>query len=185
MKMHRSFTTSVPRTLLLGLLLGISGQVSAVSSGQTPPALQGGPWLNTPTKDGYSLSGLRGQVVLVNFWVFSCINCHNSLPTLSDWYSKYHAQGLEIVGIHTPEFESDKPLQNVQDALGQDKVIWPVLQDNNRANWQAWNNHYWPAFYLIDRKGVVRSVHTGEISSRYPNAIPSIEANIKALLAEK
>ena len=184
MKTHRWLTTHLPKLMLLGLL-GVAGQTSAVRSGQTPPELQAGPWLNTPTPDGYNLKGLRGQVVLLNFWVYSCINCHNSLPTLSDWYGKYHAQGLEIVGVHTPEFESDKPLQNVKAALLQDKVIWPVMQDNDRNNWRAWDNHYWPAFYLLDRKGVVRSVHTGEISSRYPNAIPSIEANIKALLAEK
>ncbi|WP_161880932.1 redoxin domain-containing protein [Deinococcus alpinitundrae] len=170
---------------LLLATLGLGAQASAVGVGQTPPKLQGGPWLNTPTPGGYSLEGLHGQVVLVNFWVYSCINCHNSLPTLSDWYGRYHSKGLEIVGIHTPEFESDKPLQNVKDALLQDKVVWPVIQDNNMTNWRAWDNHYWPAFYLIDRQGKLRAVYSGEISSRYPQAIPKLEATIKALLAEK
>ena len=164
--------------LLLGAV-GVSTPASAVGVGQTPPKLQGGPWLNVPTPEGDSLEGLRGQVVLVNFWVYSCINCHNSLPTLSNWYSKYHPQGLEIIGIHTPEFESDKPLQTVKDALLQDKVTWPVLQDNTLINWRAWNNHYWPAFYLIDRRGMVRAIHNGEISSRYPQASPKLEAMIK------
>ncbi|AZI44274.1 thioredoxin [Deinococcus psychrotolerans] len=169
--------------LLGALLLGSFG--SALKTGQTPPKLQGGPWLNTPTPEGYSLESLRGKVVLVNFWVYSCINCHNSLPTLSNWYSKYHDQGLEIIGVHTPEFESDKPLENVRAALLQDKVVWPVLQDNALSNWQAWKNQYWPAFYFIDRKGTVRAIHNGEISSRFPGAIPGLEATLKTLLAEK
>ena len=179
MKMRRILS---PLLLSLPLLAGVS---LAVSAGQTPPKLQGGPWLNTPGEQGLKLDELRGQVVLVNFWVYSCINCHNSLPTLQGWYTKYHAQGLEIIGIHTPEFESDKPLANVQAALKDDGVTWPVMQDNNLSNWRAWNNHYWPAFYLIDRQGKVRAVHNGEISSRFPGAIPGLEATIKSLLAEK
>lgn len=173
------------RQLLGALLLCAAASASAVQVSQTPPNLQGDAWLNTPTAQGYSLGGLRGQVVLINFWVYSCINCHNSLPTLSAWYSKYHPQGLEIIGIHTPEFESDKPLHNVLDALKQGGVTWPVVQDNALINWRAWNNHYWPAFYLIDRRGVVRAVHSGELSSRYPQAIPGLEATLKTLLAEK
>ncbi|WP_205750949.1 redoxin domain-containing protein [Deinococcus sp. Arct2-2] len=169
--------------LLSALVLSASAQVSAVQPGQTPPPLQGGPWLNSPQP--LTFAGLRGQVVLVNFWVYSCINCHNSLPTLSGWYAKYHAQGLEIIGIHTPEFESDRPLASVQAALRQDRVTWPVLQDNTRTNWQAWSNQYWPAFYLIDRRGVVRAVHNGEISSRFPQAIPKLDQTIRQLLAER
>ena len=171
--------------LLLSLPLLTGSSTFAVSVGQTPPTLQGGPWLNTPGEQGLTLSNLRGKVVLVNFWVYSCINCHNSLPTLQSWYASYHAQGLEIIGIHTPEFESDKPLANVRAALKEDNVTWPVMQDNNLTNWRAWDNHYWPAFYLIDRQGKLRAVHNGEISSRFPQAIPGLEATLKSLLAEK
>jgi thiol-disulfide isomerase/thioredoxin len=186
---------AAPSRLLGLLLLGLSAQLlpwnaaQAAQVGRPAPALQqtaqGGAWLNTPTPAGYSLGALRGQVVIVNFWVFSCINCHNSLPTLQRWYGNYHAQGLEIIGVHTPEFDSDRPLASVVAALKDDGVTWPVLQDNALNNWHAWDNHYWPAFYLIDRRGTVRAVHNGEISSRYPRAIPGLEATIQALLAEK
>ena len=167
----------------------VVSQAHAAQVGKLPPALQqtaqGGVWLGTPTSAGYTLEALRGQVVIVNFWVYSCINCHNSLPTLQSWYGKYHAQGLEIIGVHTPEFDSDRPLSNVVAALKRDGVTWPVLQDNALNNWHAWSNQYWPAFYLIDRRGNVRAVHNGEISSRYPGAIPGLENNIKTLLAER
>jgi thiol-disulfide isomerase/thioredoxin len=142
----------------------------------------GGQWLNSKPLTPQSL---RGKVVLVNFWVYSCINCHNSLPTLKQWYKDHRQAGLEIVGIHTPEFESDKPMANVQQALKRDGVTWPVMQDNNFATWNAYNNQYWPAFYLIDRAGKLRFYHAGEISDRYPQAIPGLSAAIAQLLAEQ
>jgi thiol-disulfide isomerase/thioredoxin len=157
--------------------------VTSVGTGQTPPELTGGPWLNTPAP--LTLAGLRGRVVLVNFWVYSCINCHNSLPTLKGWYGKYRAQGLEIIGVHTPEFESDRPTASVQAALKADGVTWPVVQDNVLRNWRAWGIRAWPTFVLIDRQGRVRYSHRGEISTRFPQAIPGLDAQIWALLTEK
>ena len=174
------------RTLLLSTALTLLTSAWAVPSGTSPPALTGGPWLNTASQDnGPTLAELRGKVIIVNFWVYSCINCHNSLPTLKSWYSKYRHQGLEIIGIHTPEFESDKPAANVIASLKNDGVTWPILQDNASKNWRAWKNRAWPTFYIIDRAGRVRSVHRGEISSRFPQAIPGLEATVKSLLAEK
>jgi thiol-disulfide isomerase/thioredoxin len=173
-------------TLLIGLGL-VSGasqaQSSPVTLGTPAPAWTvGGQWLNSKP---LTPKDLRGKVVIVNFWVYSCINCHNSLPTLRAWYKKYQNQGLEIVGIHTPEFESDKPISNVQAALKRDNVTWPVMQDNQSKTWASYNNQYWPAFYLLDRQGMVRYYHAGEISERYPQAIPGLEANLQRLLAEK
>jgi thiol-disulfide isomerase/thioredoxin len=147
-----------------------------------PELIPGGAWLNSaPLK----IASLRGKVVIVNLWVHSCINCHNSLPTLKSWYAKFKAQGLEIVGVHTPEFESDKDLNGVRESLKRDGVTWPVMQDNQNATWNAYGNRYWPTFYLVDKRGVIREVHEGEISSRYPQAIPGLEATLKRLLAEK
>jgi thiol-disulfide isomerase/thioredoxin len=172
----------------LGLALGLTlapteAQESSVVLNSTAPGWTlGGQWLNSKP---LSPKDLRGKVVLVNFWVYSCINCHNSLPTLKAWYKKYQDQGLEIIGIHTPEFESDKPLANVQAALKRDGVNWPVMQDNQSKTWASYNNQYWPAFYLIDRQGIVRQYHAGEISERYPQAIPGLEAGLQRLLAEK
>ena len=170
-------------TLTAASLLTLAIPARAVPAGQTPPELTGGPWLNAPAP--LTLAGLKGRVVLVNFWVYSCINCHNSLPTLKGWYGQYRAQGLEIIGVHTPEFESDKPTASVQAALKEDGVTWPVVQDNARTNWRAWGVRAWPTFLLIDRQGQVRYSHRGEISARFPQAIPVLDAQIRALLAGK
>ncbi len=147
-----------------------------------PELIAGGQWLNSAP---LNLSQLRGKVVIVNIWVHSCINCHNSLPTLKKWYAAYKSAGLEIIGVHTPEFESDKDLAGLQRSLVSDGVTWPVMQDNQSATWRAYDNRFWPAFYLIDKKGVIRGSHDGEISSRYPDAIAPLEATLKKLLAEK
>jgi thiol-disulfide isomerase/thioredoxin len=166
--------------LTLGAALLLSGSRGAERV--APELIAGGQWLNSAP---LTMAGLRGKVVIVNIWVHSCINCHNSLPTLKSWYAKYKAAGLEIVGVHTPEFESDKDVNGVRSSLKRDGVTWPVMQDNKNATWNAYDNQFWPAFYLVDRRGVIREVHAGEISSRYPDAIPGLEASLKKLLAEK
>jgi thiol-disulfide isomerase/thioredoxin len=132
-----------------------------------PDFIAGGQWFNSKP---LSIKELRGKVTIVNIWVYSCINCHNSLPTLQSWYKKYKDQGLEIVGVHTPEFESDKPAANVLASLKETGVTWPVVQDNDSATWSAGN---------------IRKVHAGELSDRYPAAIPGLEKTIQELIAEK
>jgi thiol-disulfide isomerase/thioredoxin len=164
----------------LGVALLAGGSKGADRT--APELIVGGQWLNSPP---LKLSAQRGKVVIVNIWVHSCINCHNSLPTLKAWYAKYKDQGLEIIGVHTPEFASDKDLPALRESLKADGVTWPVMQDNASATWKAYNNQYWPAFYLVDKRGVIRETHDGEISSRYPDAIPGLEATLKKLLAEK
>ncbi|WP_424949345.1 redoxin domain-containing protein [Deinococcus sp.] len=157
--------------------------VGALSVGdKAPDFIPGGQWLNSAP---LHVAQLRGKVVIVNLWVYSCINCHLSLPTLQGWYGKYRAAGLEIVGVHTPEFESDKPVKNVTASLRADKVTWPVMQDNALATWNAYESQGWPSFYLIDRRGVIREIHVGEISTRFPDDIPGLEATLQKLLAEK
>ncbi|WP_407570639.1 redoxin domain-containing protein [Deinococcus altitudinis] len=162
---------------------GLTGRTLALTAGdRAPDFVAGGQWLNSAP---LHVSQLRGKVVIVNLWVYSCINCHLSLPTLQNWYGRYRSAGLEIVGVHTPEFASDRPLASVAAALRADRVDWPVMQDNDNATWNAYQSQGWPSFYLIDRRGVIRAVHVGEISSRFPEAIPGLEATIKKLLAEK
>ncbi len=146
-----------------------------------PEFIPGGQWLNS---EPLSIGDLRGKVVLVNVWVYSCYNCTRSLPTLQGWYEQFKDQGFEIVGVHTPEFESDKPLGNVQEALIREGVSWPVMQDNNSATWRAYKNSVWPSFYLVDRQGVVKRVQQGEISSVYPAGIKPLERAIEAALAK-
>ncbi|HEX6490781.1 MAG TPA: redoxin domain-containing protein [Gaiellaceae bacterium] len=109
-----------------------------------------------------SLRQLRGKVVLVDFWTYSCINCLRTLPHLKAWWRDYHRAGLELVGVHTPEFGFEAVPSNVRDAIKQLGVTWPVALDPNYATWKAYQNEYWPAEYLIDRNGHLRNAHFGE-----------------------
>ena len=109
-----------------------------------------------------SLASLRGKVVVVDFWTYSCVNCVRTLPYLRAWYDAYRDKGLVIVGVHTPEFEFEKNTGNVARAIRDLNVTWPVVQDNAYAQWNAYSNQYWPAHYFIDAKGRVRYFHFGE-----------------------
>lgn len=116
-------------------------------------------WINSPPLD---LSQLKGKVVLVDFWTYSCINCIRTIPYLNAWYSEYGHNGLEIIGVHTPEFEFEKNYSNVLAATKSFGVSYPIALDSNYATWNAYNNKYWPADYLIDKDGTLRAVHFGE-----------------------
>ncbi len=135
-------------------------------------------WLNTPSDRPLSLASLRGKVVLVDFWTYSCINCIRTLPHLRAWYAAYHGDGLEIVGVHTPEFAFEHVLSNVRGAAHRLEVTWPVALDNDYKTWTAYSNEYWPAEYLIDKTGRVRHYHFGE------GEYGVTEKAIRSLLAE-
>lgn len=119
-------------------------------------------WLNTPDGKPLTLEGLRGKVVLLDFWTYSCINCQRTLPYETAWYDKYKDDGLVIIGVHTPEFAFEKVESNVADALRRYGVTYPVALDNDYATWDEWDQRYWPGHYLIDQSGTVRQVHWGE-----------------------
>lgn len=124
------------------------------------PQLQGlTNWINSPP---LTLSELRGKVVLVDFWTYSCINCLRTLPYLEKWYHAYHSQGLVILGINTPEFAFEHIPANVAAAVKQDGILYPVALDNNYETWNAYQNDSWPADYLIDKSGNIRYVSLGE-----------------------
>lgn len=133
-------------------------------------------WLNT--KKPLTLKGLRGKVVLIDFWTYTCINCIRTLPYVTSWYDKYKDKGLVVVGVHTPEFEFEKNTANVLNAIKQYKIHYPVAQDNDYETWRAYDNHYWPAKYLIDKDGNIRYYHFGE------GEYDTTEHNIRLLLAE-
>jgi cytochrome c biogenesis protein CcdA/thiol-disulfide isomerase/thioredoxin len=135
-------------------------------------------WLNTAGERPLTFASLRGKVVLVDFWTYSCINCIRTLPHLRAWYAAYHRNGLEIVGVHTPEFAFEHVLSNVRGATHGLHVTWPVALDNDYKTWSAYSNEYWPAEYLIDKLGRVRHVHFGE--GEYDRT----EQAIRALLTE-
>lgn len=149
--------------------------VSLSNLGNAPELIPGGEWFNTkPLK----LSSLRGKVVLIDFWTYTCINCIRTLPYLRSWYDKYSDKGLVIIGVHTPEFEFEKSADNVKKAISDFGLKYPVMQDNNYATWNAYSNQYWPAEYLIDANGNIRHTHFGE--GKYDET----EAVIQKLLGE-
>lgn len=119
-------------------------------------------WLNTPGNQPLTMAALRGQVVLVDFWTYSCINCLRTLPYMNQLYQKYHDKGLVIVGVHAPEFEFEKDAANVRQAIARYKILYPVALDNQLDTWTNFNNHYWPAHYLINQAGQVAATHKGE-----------------------
>ena len=119
-------------------------------------------WFNTPGGRPLSLAGLRGHPVLVDFWTYTCINCIRTFPYLKAWDRRYRKAGLVIVGVHTPEFPFERDESNVRDAIAQSELRYPVVQDNDYAVWQAYQNQYWPASYFLDAEGQVRYVHFGE-----------------------
>jgi cytochrome c biogenesis protein CcdA/thiol-disulfide isomerase/thioredoxin len=119
-------------------------------------------WINTPDGASVHLSQLRGKVVLIDFWTYSCINCLRSLPHVEAWYQRYHRYGLDVIGVHTPEFDFEHVASNVMAAVSKLGVTYPVAMDNAYGTWNAWANNSWPAEYLIDPHGKVRYGSIGE-----------------------
>jgi cytochrome c biogenesis protein CcdA/thiol-disulfide isomerase/thioredoxin len=171
----------------VGAIAAAARRTAAVAetSGEPLPVLGEAPeftgnqkWFNTPGERPLSLRRLRGEVVLVDFWTYTCINCIRTLPYLKAWDERYGEHGLTIVGVHTPEFPFERDAGNVEDAIEQNGLGYAVAQDNDYATWTAYGNEYWPAKYLIDARGRVRYTHYGE--GDYEEA----EEAIRELLAE-
>ncbi len=146
--------------------------------GEAPEFADTEDWFNTPGDRPLTLAGLRGHVVLIDFWTYTCINCIRTLPYLKAWYGDYHKDGLTIVGVETPEFAFEREASNVANAIGQFGIHYPVVQDNEMGTWNAYANEYWPADYLIDAHGDVRYATFGE------GDYSQTETAIRALLAE-
>jgi thiol-disulfide isomerase/thioredoxin len=140
--------------------LGVFGSVDAKDGGPRELAAIGNAaeWLNSPR---LTPSSLAGKVVLVDFWTYTCINWLRTLPYLRAWAEKYR-QGLVVIGVHTPEFEVEKHVDNVRRAVQQMRIEYPVVLDNDYSIWRAFNNQYWPALYFVDARGRVRQHHFGE-----------------------
>ena len=158
-------TNGLEQSLLQGVGLGRKTQTIAVAGSTLPvegtmPELNGAvEWLNSPP---LTRASLRGKVVLVDFWTYSCINCLRALPYVEAWAQKYKDHGLVVIGVHAPEFAFEKIPDNVKRAVHDLGVTYPVALDNNLAIWQAFNNEYWPAHYFIDAEGRIRHHHFGE-----------------------
>jgi len=144
--------------------------------GQPAPEITGGPWVNSAP---LSMAGLRGRVVLVEFWTYGCVNCRNVLPALREWHARYEPAGLTIVGVHSPEFLWERPLDKVAAAVRELEIRYPVVQDNDFAIWKRYGTWAWPTAVLVDRRGVIRHAHIGE------GAYAETEALIRRLLDER
>jgi thiol-disulfide isomerase/thioredoxin len=166
----------------LARLLGMEGdELSTRTGGTLPvegilPPLDGAvQWLNSPP---LTREQLRGKVVLVDFWTYSCINCIRSVPYVRAWYERYRDQGLVVIGVHSPEFAFERDPDNVRKAVADFSIRYPVALDNELAIWRAFNNRYWPAHYIADARGRIRYHHFGEGRTN------ETESAIRALLAE-
>lgn len=156
---------------------GIVGTDNLVNDTKAPIAseLSNGTWLNS---DPLTLKSLRGRVVIVNFWTFGCYNCRNTLPSIRNWDARYRNKGLTIIGVHTPEFEREKNIDNLRREIAELGIRYPVVTDNDNAMWNAYKVQAWPTWFVIDRQGRLRWKHVGE------GAYDETEQVIKKLLAE-
>jgi thiol-disulfide isomerase/thioredoxin len=142
---------------LIAIPMGLAAKLSV--EGPMPPLKGANAWVNS---QALSTADLRGKVVLVDFWTYTCINWRRTMPYLRAWAEKYKDNGLVVVGVHTPEFSFEKDLDNVRRAAKELRVDYPIAVDNDYAIWNAFNNRYWPALYLIDAQGHVRHHQFGE-----------------------
>jgi len=165
------------RRIALTLSLALAGGGAAARDElRFAPELRGERWLNS---EPLRIEALRGNVVLVEFWTFACWNCQNVEPYVKAWHARYAGEGLSVVGVHTPELARERVVANVRGYLKEHGIEYPVLIDNGFATWRAYGNRYWPAMYLVDKRGRIRHAAVGE--GRYAET----EAKIRELLAEE
>jgi thiol-disulfide isomerase/thioredoxin len=164
-------------------LAALGGGMRAASDAPAAPAFTHrgeSDWLNSPP---LALKALRGKVVLLEFWTFDCHNCYRTVPWLNALDAQLRSRGLHVVGVHTPEFAHERVRANVERKLAEYGIKHPVMLDNDFSYWNAFSNRYWPAFYLLDKRGRVRAHYAGETHSGDAQA-RRMEADITALLDE-
>lgn len=152
-----------------------SGRAENADIPRRAPELANQTWINSAP---LRLAGLRGKVVLVEFWTYGCSNCRNVEPYVKQWHGKYAPQGLVVIGVHAPEFAAESDVDNVKRYVAQRGIRHAVAIDNDFATWRRYNNRYWPTMYLIDKQGMIREIFIGE--GDYARR----EKRIQALLAE-
>src|ERR1044071_7475105 len=165
-------------TGLSGLLLSPFGRSPEYegSGSLAAPELATGDWI---TSEPLSLKGLRGRVVLVEFWTFGCYNCRNTLPFVKGWHERYSDKGLTVIGVHSPEFDEERIVENLRREVASLGIRYPVLTDNDYQTWKAYRAYAWPTLVLLDKQGRIRLKHVGE------GDYDKTERLIQQLLAEK
>ncbi|HEU4344897.1 MAG TPA: redoxin domain-containing protein [Candidatus Binatia bacterium] len=166
--------------VLLMAAVGLSFAAAVFSAadarvGMPAPEISGQSWLNSKP---LRLAELRGKVVLVEFWTFGCYNCRNVEPYIKAWHQKYVDKGLVVIGVHAPEFSYERVVANVRRYVSQHAIQYPVAIDNEFDTWKRYQNRYWPALYLIDKRGIIRYSRVGE------GGYQQTEQQIRALLEE-
>ena len=139
------------------------------------PELAEGKWVNS---EPLMLSGLKGKVIVLDFWTFDCINCQHVLPSLSTWFERYHDKGVVIIGVHTPETTEEEDFSSLQSFVKQWKISFPVVTDNSYQTWNRYNVQFWPSVVLIDKEGLIREFHIGELG------YSALEKRLQELLNE-
>jgi thiol-disulfide isomerase/thioredoxin len=169
---------SVYATGLTKLLLSTFRSSTEYKSSEsvTAPELASGSWINS---EPLKLKDLRGRVVLIEFWTFGCYNCRNTLPFVKSWNDRYREKGLIVIGVHSPEFDEERKVENLRREVSSLGISYPVVTDNDYQTWKSYNVEAWPTTFLLDKKGRIRWMHVGE--GDYDKA----EQLIQKLLAEK
>lgn len=166
--------------IAVSLLLAISLNTLSPAADVVPlsgpaPEISSDTWLNSSPK---TIAGLRGKVVLVEFWTFECWNCHNVEPYIKQWHAQYRDSGLEVISVHAPEFDRERDVANVRAYIDKAAIKYAVAIDNDFANWKRYRNRFWPTLYLIDKRGKLRYSKIGE------GDYAGTEQRIQALLRE-
>jgi len=171
---------NLPLYLTLALALTLSTlllrQSQGSTTGQRAPEITNDTWVNSQP---LRLPELKGKVVLVEFWTFGCYNCQNVEPYIKSWHDKFKDRGFVVIGVHSPEFGHERVLKNVQNYVSEHKIQYAIAIDNDYKTWKSYQNHYWPAIYLIDKKGFIRYTRFGE------GGYEKTESVIQELLAER
>jgi thiol-disulfide isomerase/thioredoxin len=165
----------IPR-LIGGAQMVSADSLAAANKSPVAPDLAEGAWINS---EALTIKQLRGRVVLVEFWTFGCYNCRNTLPSMKSLDARYRERGLTIIGVHTPELDTERKIENVRREVSALDIQYPVLIDNDYATWKAYNVEAWPTMFLVDKSGHVRWMHVGE------GAYDEAEQTIQKLLAEE
>jgi peptide-methionine (R)-S-oxide reductase len=185
--MHRQNVIAVVLLVLVGVTVVATGfangwRVPSVvnnpiddTKAPVAPEISNGAWINS---DPITLKSLRGRVVIIDFWTFGCYNCRNTLPSVKAWDARYRDKGLTIIGVHTPELDIERNIENVRREISKLEIRYPVVTDNDNSTWNAYGVEAWPTWFVIDKQGRVRWKHVGE------GAYEETEQLIKKLLAE-
>ena len=177
------------RTLIVWLAVFAT---TAIATAQQPATFKARPpeleersadeWINS---EPLKLSELHGQVVVLHFWTFGCVNCQHNFRTLKAWHTAYSNKGLTMIGVHTPETERERNIENVRKSAEKNGLKYPIVFDKDGRTWKAWNNRWWPSTYLIDKQGFVRYRWDGEFNWKNAKGDAIMRKKIEQLLAEE